>query len=188
MQLAIVLFFFCGAALSFEYEALKTFAATSDAQDAPVTLPQSANVAFTCGESKSATVPTSVHQLRPGDINVVAALGDSLSAALEADALTLLEVTQEWRGLSWSAGGQDTFDTVHTMPNIIKKFNPNVKGFSTGKCTAQQFCPTGNFNVAVTGSVAANMSHQADLLIAAMKASTEIDFNNDWKIITIFVG
>lgn len=56
------------------------------------------------GLGRSATRPTSVHKLRPGDIDVVGAMGDSLVAgngALEEFAMgTLIE----YRGVSWAAG------------------------------------------------------------------------------------
>ena len=42
---------------------------------------------------------------RPGDIAVVAALGDSITAALGASSKTLLDIGTEWRGESWSIGG-----------------------------------------------------------------------------------
>lgn len=69
-----------------------------------------ASVPFPCknmtapGLGRSAVRPTSVHRLRPGDIDVVGAMGDSLVAgngALEEFAMgTLIE----YRGVSWAAG------------------------------------------------------------------------------------
>lgn len=53
---------------------------------------------------RSPIKPTSVHRLRPGDIDVIGAMGDSLVAgngALEEYAIgTLIE----YRGVSWCAG------------------------------------------------------------------------------------
>ncbi|KAM5125032.1 phospholipase B1, membrane-associated-like [Mantella aurantiaca] len=100
-------------------------------------------------DSASSSVPTSVHKLRPGDIRVVAALGDSLTAGFGARATSILDVAKEWRGISWSIGGDDTLEKVTTIPNILKKFNPNVKGFSKGTGTANAM-----FNVAVSGAKA----------------------------------
>lgn len=48
--------------------------------------------------------PTSVHMLRPGDIQVIGALGDSLVAANGAMGEYLFEVIFENRGVSWCAG------------------------------------------------------------------------------------
>lgn len=43
-------------------------------------------------------VPTSVHKLRPSDVKVVAALGDSLTAALGGRANTVVGLLTEYRG------------------------------------------------------------------------------------------
>jgi len=49
--------------------------------------------------------PTSVHQLQPGDIDIVAAMGDSLTAGVGAVATNVLSILyEENRGMSWSIG------------------------------------------------------------------------------------
>ncbi|XP_073412440.1 phospholipase B1, membrane-associated [Dendrobates tinctorius] len=133
--------------------------------------------------SVSNSIPKSAHQLRPGDIKVVAALGDSLTAAFGAKSTSLLNLMTEWRGVSWSIGGDGTLDTYTTLPNILKKFNPNLKGFSTGIDKENLM-----FNVAIGGAKAENMPNQAETLVQKLKASTEINFNEDWKLITLFIG
>jgi hypothetical protein len=45
-----------------------------------------------------------VHSLRPGDIDVVGAMGDSLTAGSASAAADLIEVIIENRGMSWSGG------------------------------------------------------------------------------------
>ncbi|XP_072288281.1 phospholipase B1, membrane-associated-like, partial [Pyxicephalus adspersus] len=52
-------------------------------------------------DAVSNSVPTSAHKLRPGDVRVVAALGDSLTAGFGARATSVLNVATEWRGISW---------------------------------------------------------------------------------------
>lgn len=82
--------------------------------------------------------PTSVHDLRFDDISVIAALvtnqmtkGDSITAALVAKAPSrfLVNSTFENRGVSFAIGGDK--DAI-TLPNIIKRFNPNIIGASIG--------------------------------------------------------
>ncbi|XP_052001893.1 phospholipase B1, membrane-associated [Xyrauchen texanus] len=131
----------------------------------------------------SDTVPTSVHRLRPGDINVVAAVGDSLTAGFGAKANNILQLLDEERGVSWSIGGDDHLETVTTVPNILKKFNPNVFGFSKGKGKR----PNG-FNMAVSGAKAKDILEQVIDLIKALKNSTNVDFERDWKLVTLFIG
>ncbi|CAB1339922.1 unnamed protein product [Coregonus sp. 'balchen'] len=100
---------------------------------------------FSCGDlAPSTSVPTSVHKLRPGDIKVVAALGDSNTA----------------------------LDTVTTLPNILKKFNPSLYGFSKGQSLLQN----SGFNMAVPGAKALDIPAQ------------KVNFEQDWKLVTLFVG
>ncbi|KGL72524.1 Phospholipase B1, membrane-associated, partial [Tinamus guttatus] len=131
-------------------------------------------------QTLSRPAPTSVHELSPVDIKVIGALGDSLTAALGAQAMDPLG---EWRGVSWSIGGDGTLETRTTLPNILKKFNPNLVGFSTGNIKE-----TAGFNVAQSGAKAINMSSQARELVKLMRSSSEINFKEDWKLITVFVG
>ncbi|XP_042599044.1 phospholipase B1, membrane-associated [Cyprinus carpio] len=139
---------------------------------------------FSCVDTApSDTVPTSVHRLHPGDIKVVASLGDSITAGFGAKAENLLQLTDEERGVSWSIGGDNTLETVTTLPNILKKFNPNVFGFSKGKSKR----PNG-FNMAVSGAKASNIPAQVRDFITALKNSTKVDFEKDWKLVTLFIG
>ncbi|XP_027995990.2 phospholipase B1, membrane-associated [Eptesicus fuscus] len=139
---------------------------------------------FLCTEwTPSNSVPTSVHELRPGDIKVVAALGDSLTTAVGARPSNSSDQLVSWRGLSWSAGGDGVLETHTTLPNILKKFNPQILGFSTG--TRED---TAGLNVAVEGARARDMPAQARDLVARMKNSPEINLEKDWKLITLFIG
>lgn len=65
-------------------------------------------------------MPTSVHKLRPGDIDVIAAMGDSLTAGAGAFAHNLLQIIVENRGVAATGGGQGTWRQYLTLPNIIK--------------------------------------------------------------------
>lgn len=61
-----------------------------------------------------------------GDIDVIAALGDSLTAASGASSVRVTDLVIENRGLSWSIGGQWSFKNSSTLPNILKGKNSNV--------------------------------------------------------------
>lgn len=58
---------------------------------------------------RSPEVPKSAHEVRPGDIDVIGGLGDSLTAGFGASANTLPEVLSEDRGRSFSVGKIDNF-------------------------------------------------------------------------------
>ncbi|XP_062406298.1 phospholipase B1, membrane-associated-like [Sardina pilchardus] len=138
--------------------------------------------------SPSPVTPTSVHELRPADIRVVAAIGDSLTAGngLGASPNNLLQVLTQYRGLSWSVGGDKNLSHVTTLPNILKEFNGNVTGFSEG--IGREDTPQAFLNQAVAGAKAANLLGQARDLVQRMKTDSRVDFQNDWKVITVFIG
>ncbi|KAI5618110.1 phospholipase B1, membrane-associated [Silurus asotus] len=98
----------------------------------------------------------------------------------------VLGVLTEYRGLSWSIGGNGDLSSVTTLPNILRKFNPSLTGFSTGTgkaSTAKAF-----LNQAVAGAESKDLPSQARALIARMKSDSRIDFQNDWKVITLLIG
>lgn len=71
-------------------------------------------------EGRSLQVPDSVHKLRPGDIDVIGSMGDSLTAGAGAFATNLFQVAVENRGVSAAGGGQGTWREYLTLPNILK--------------------------------------------------------------------
>lgn len=79
---------------------------------------------------RSAEAPTSVHRLHPGDIDIIGAMGDSLTVGNGIFANNILQVAHENRGASWSIGGQGTWQQYLTLPNILKEFNPNLYGYA----------------------------------------------------------
>ena len=79
---------------------------------------------------------TSVHALRPNDIRVMAAFGDSITAGNGLGAATAPGVAIENRGESWSVGGNQSIATILSIPNLIKQFNPDVTGWSWSRCAA----------------------------------------------------
>jgi hypothetical protein len=79
---------------------------------------------------RSPSIPDNVHRLKPGDIDVIGSLGDSLIAgngALEEFAVgTFIEA----RGVSWCIGGQGNWRRFLTLPNILKVYKKIPKLFS----------------------------------------------------------
>ncbi|KAI8788555.1 phospholipase B1, membrane-associated [Biomphalaria glabrata] len=125
----------------------------------------------------------SVHELRPSDINVIAALGDSLTAGRAVGSRQLTSILHDFRGLSWSIGGDETFLTFQSLPNILKNYNPDIYGYSTGVDNIDS-----KLNFAISGDLSFNILSQAERLVMAMKTNRNIDFDNDWKLITVFIG
>lgn len=136
---------------------------------------------------RSATVPTSVHRLTPGDIDIVGALGDSLTAANGAFAIDDLQTTLEGRGVSWAIGGKDNWRRFITMPNLLKEFNPNLYGFSTA-ANSLGFQKESKFNVAEPGAISGHTIRQAKNLVKRMRSDPKVDMQNHWKVVTIMIG
>ncbi|GMR35673.1 hypothetical protein PMAYCL1PPCAC_05868, partial [Pristionchus mayeri] len=145
---------------------------------------------WSCSEDlmkKSKSVPTSVHSLRPADIGIVAAFGDSITAGNGAGAEMgdILGVTIEYRGLSFSVGGDKSLDDHISMANVLKKFNPDLYGYSVG--TGRAF-EVSKLNVAMPYSRSKNMEAQANELIKRLKEHREADHLTQWKLVHIFIG
>ncbi|KAI1895408.1 hypothetical protein AGOR_G00105980 [Albula goreensis] len=146
---------------------------------------------FQCPDmNPSPTNPSSVEFVKAADIRAIAAMGDSLTTAIAANASTVLGVPIEYRDLSWSIGGHGTFQNVITLANIVKLFNPNVLG-PAPKETLSGYPTTINdtgFNLAVTGHNTMNFSEQTRDLIDTFKSYPGLNFSEDWKLATILIG
>ena len=142
---------------------------------------------FNC-EPISASPAQSVNKLKPNDIKIVAALGDSITAALGAKSLTLKDVQIEYRGISWSIGGDEDTDAYATLPNILRKYNRDIYGYSVGYYKPEDTKKGVGLNVAVSGQESNDILAQAKTLIKRIKASEDLDWKEDWKLVTLFIG
>ncbi|XP_011688725.1 PREDICTED: phospholipase B1, membrane-associated isoform X1 [Wasmannia auropunctata] len=146
------------------------------------------NVPFPCNVhfSRSLSIPDSVHRLRPGDIDVIGGLGDSLvagSGALEEFAVgTFIEA----RGVSWCVGGQGDWRRFFTLPNVLKIFNPKLTGYSTG--TGEFISTAAKLNIAFPVAATEDALQQARILVQRIKNDPKINVKKHWKLITILFG
>ncbi|KAF4533427.1 hypothetical protein B566_EDAN001152 [Ephemera danica] len=138
--------------------------------------------AFMCDTSKarSPEPPTTVHQLRAGDIDVIAAMGDSLSSGNGPMAPDVARLILNHRG------GQANWRKYLTLPNIIKEFNPNLIGYSTGD--GYSYSKNAGFNVAVTGAITPDLPHQARILVRRWRNDPRVNMTHHWKLVTILIG
>jgi len=135
----------------------------------------------------SREIPTNVNAVRPADIKVVAALGDSLTSANGAGAEDPVAIILQYRGLAFQIGGDKNLSTHVTIPNILKAFNPNVFGASYGIGT-QNVYEISQLNIGQPGARAGDLAKQARELVSRMQTHAEVDFQNDWKLVNIFIG
>ncbi|KAI7878869.1 hypothetical protein K492DRAFT_208652 [Lichtheimia hyalospora FSU 10163] len=143
---------------------------------------------------------TSVHKLRPKDIEVVAAIGDSLSAAVAAINIDTEYLTAEqfkqYRGLSFDMGGDEN---AITIPNFLEHYSREsligpsvgVRDVPLSKETffaydAKQVSEIDRLNAAIPSATSYNFTQQAEYLIERIGKNTEMA--NKWKFITVFMG
>ncbi|KAJ6646581.1 Phospholipase B1, membrane-associated [Pseudolycoriella hygida] len=145
-------------------------------------------VAFPCSTLgyRSKTIPKNVHRLRPGDIDIVMAMGDSLTSATSANSAALWEVLIENRGVSWCIGGQGTWRSHLTIPNILKEFNPNLFGYSLQD--AYNVHKSAQFNVAENIATTSDMPYNAEKLVNRMKLDPRVNMTSHWKLLTLMIG
>lgn len=86
----------------------------------------------------------------------------------------------------YSTGGQSTWREFLTLPNILKEYNPNLTGYSTG--TGEFLSKQSRLNVAFPVSADADALRQARILVKKIKDDPNINFQEDWKMITVFFG
>lgn len=96
----------------------------------PTQLEKTFGARLPCPSLKLRTLPTSVHRLTPGDVKIVAALGGSATSGFGARSSSLADLFVDFRGISWSIGGDGSLESVLTLPNILKKYNPLLTGYS----------------------------------------------------------
>jgi len=125
-----------------------------------------------------------VNALKPGHIKVVMSMGDSITCGMSAKDTTVINL-REYRGISYGIGGDAG---VVTFPNLLKQYTPlgYPLGVSTG--IGQRPMAGNGLNAAVSGSINSDMLGQAQWLVAQLKANTKINFLQDWKVLTIWIG
>ena len=140
----------------------------SDPDDNITEVAELYSVEFNCDTKEIASLgeATNVDELKPSDVEVVAAIGDSMTA--------------EYRGVSWSIGGDEG---ATTLPNLIKHYNPNLQGYSVK--TGKEGTANTAYNFAVSGAVASDLLEQATHLVDRIKSD---NLNGKWKVVTLFIG
>ena len=137
----------------------------------------------------SSTVPTSVHQLRPGDIGIIGSIGDSDTAAFGARASSLATITQEDRDISFTSGTSQDWQGQTSLANMIAQYNPGLVGGSTGTSDlliSEDYQPSQGLNYAVSGAWASTAGDQAAQLVEGIKQ--QVDWETKWKLITVQFG
>ncbi len=131
----------------------------------------------------------SVHRLRINNIEVIMALGDSITAGFGIKGTAGL--LNEYRGRSWSIGG-DPYQI--TLPNFIKYYQPSVTGYSTKYhfleicdetiCEAVHYPQLDYYNSAQSGAITSKLMNQINYL----RNRISDEDKNKWKMINLLIG
>ena len=101
-----------------------------------------------------------VHTLRPQDVDIVASVGDSITAGTGALANNILEVNDENRGSTYFTGSDGDWASCPSVFNFIKNYNPGVTGGATGRTRIvmlplrKEEVGDSGLNLSVSGAVA----------------------------------
>uniref|UniRef100_A0A0K0DA37 Lipase_GDSL domain-containing protein n=1 Tax=Angiostrongylus cantonensis TaxID=6313 RepID=A0A0K0DA37_ANGCA len=99
---------------------------------------------------------TSIGDLSPEDITVIASMGDALATGLGLWPRTNIE----FRGAAFPSGGDATIDGLVTIPNILREFNNHLIGVSHGMGARDQL-PETQLSVAESGATTDKMPELA---------------------------
>ncbi|KAJ3299487.1 hypothetical protein HK104_008759 [Borealophlyctis nickersoniae] len=199
------IFLLIASAASWSANALPQPQTTSPAPEIPVVLVPSIalDTIKACPNlPRRPSEPTSVHDLRMDDIKVIAALGDSITAGWFAKGLPEkkfpfpVNAINEDRGIAFSMGGDPN---AVTLPNLMKRYQPDLVGASTGShfpeicygilCFPFQYKPEQDqLNAAQSAAMVVNLEHELDYLERQLKNRKDVNFEKDWKLINLLIG
>jgi len=131
---------------------------------------------FPCSTSNHREKANSVNQLQPGDIDIILSLGGALSAGVAANAKSIPGLFKSNKIYSFSIGGKFPVHNMLTLPSILKRFNPSLKG-----AVSQEE----NFSTLHYGSSIRNLPLRASNLVRKLKNRRDINFESSWKLLTM---
>lgn len=90
------------------------------------------------------------------------------------------------------SGGDGTLSYITTVPNILRHFNPNLHGFAEGTShpddrTQALMTNVSSFVMASHGAGPQELLQQAIRIVDTMRSSSLVDFENDWKMIIMYI-
>ncbi|KAH8421162.1 hypothetical protein KR009_006987 [Drosophila setifemur] len=152
-------------------------------------IPVPKKMRFRCSKNntRSTSPPNSIERLRPGDIDIIAAIGDSLSAGNGILSNNAIDMINEFRGLTFSGGGLSTWRRFVTLPNILKIFNPKLYGFAVTNSLVVNHCSS-RLNIAEPMIMSRDLIFQARVLIDLLRRDPKVNMERHWKLLTVYVG
>uniref|UniRef100_A0A0K0G309 Lipase_GDSL domain-containing protein n=1 Tax=Strongyloides venezuelensis TaxID=75913 RepID=A0A0K0G309_STRVS len=140
---------------------------------------------FACPKVKERFITgTSVENISPEDIGIIASLGDNLATGYGLWPGSSID----FRGASFSSGGDTSIDGLVTIPSIIQEFsNKDIIGVSHGLGSKDQL-PKSQLNLAQVNTNSGDLPKQAHELIGRLKLIKDVDTYNTWTMVIITIG
>ena len=79
-------------------------------------------------------------------------------------------------------GGEGDWRQFTTVPNLLKQFNPRLRGASSGTFSLS------GFNVAGRDALSGDLADQARLLVSKLEQDPGVSMNTHWKLVTLAAG
>ena len=96
---------------------------------------------------------------------------------------TTVGIFQNYPEVSFAMGGAGDWRSFTTVPNLLRQFNPGLRGASTGTFTLS------GLNLASREATSRDLEEQARDLVRRLETlSGSISMNNHWKLVTIAAG
>jgi len=155
---------------------------------------------WTCPPIKTGPPPDNINNLRPTDISLVMALGDSITAGFAMRDKWWFDGWFEYRGDSFSIGGDSD---LMTIPNFLLNYSPHLTGYSVGFRDGFDFVNYNSndswipheplidhLNAAISGACVMHLDMEIDYLISqtSMMKNQGILSDDQWKLLTILIG
>mmetsp|Transcript_12003 Transcript_12003/g.15948 ORF Transcript_12003/g.15948 Transcript_12003/m.15948 type:complete len:350 (-) Transcript_12003:125-1174(-) len=131
------------------------------------------------------------NHLKPSDIKMIFSSGDSITAGFAMHGEPI-----EYRKDVYAIGAEEHSNTLF---NYLKMYNPDIVGGSVEDTLPLDAGAPPEFwlnshsaktqlNGAISGAKASDVSPQVSYLAKQMKSYTTVDYYNDWKLFTLFIG
>lgn len=131
--------------------------------------------------------PDDVNKVKPHHIRVIGAMGDSLTIGSRAGNV-ITDEKQRYPGNAYFTGMDAEVDGHLTIYNIFRVIAEETGHKLYGGSIGIDYGNNSGLDVAVGGMKSDDILRQAKELVKRMKEIKEIDINQDWKLVSLWIG
>ncbi|CAL2044729.1 unnamed protein product [Caenorhabditis brenneri] len=131
--------------------------------------------------------PDDVNKVKPHHIRVIGAMGDSLTIGSRAGNV-ITDEKQRYPGNAYFTGMDAEVDGHLTIYNVFRVIAEETGHKLYGGSVGMDYGNNSGLDVAVGGMKSDDILRQAKELVKRMKDIKEIDINQDWKLVSLWIG